>query len=96
MPFWQEFLLARAILWNLTKSMARVGAILWCMILSMREWQFLKPKYAKTKDALAAECEAALEQIDDRQYAKDFADDYDEVLCYGIAFFKKRCLVKKK
>ena len=53
-------------------------------------------KYAKTKDALAAECEAAMEQIDDRQYAKDFADDYDEVLCYGIAFFKKRCLVKKK
>ena len=21
-------------------------------------------------------------------------EDYDEVLCYGIAFFKKRCMVK--
>lgn len=23
-------------------------------------------------------------------------DEYDEILCYGIAFFKKRCVVKKK
>ena len=25
-----------------------------------------------------------------------YADDYDEILCYGIAFFKKRYVVKKK
>jgi len=52
-------------------------------------------KYAKTLDGLEASCEAALRQIEDRQYAKDFADDYDDILCYGIAFYKKRCLVKK-
>ena len=52
-------------------------------------------KYAKTLDGLEASCEAALQQIEDRQYAKDFADDYDDILCYGIAFYKKRCLVKK-
>ena len=52
-------------------------------------------KYAKTLDGLEASCEAALQQIEDRQYAKDFADDYDNILCYGIAFYKKRCLVKK-
>ena len=52
-------------------------------------------KYAKTLDGLEASCEAALQQIKDRQYAKDFADDYDDILCYGIAFYKKRCLVKK-
>lgn len=51
-------------------------------------------KYAKTLDALEASCEAALQQIEDRQYAKDFADDYDDILCYGIAFYKKRCLVR--
>ena len=33
---------------------------------------------------------------DDRMYAKDFEDDYDELFCYGISFFKKRCMVKKK
>ena len=51
----------------------------------------------KKSDALAdlaSDCEAALAQIDDRMYAKEFKDDYDEVLCYGISFFKKRCLVK--
>ena len=52
-------------------------------------------KYAKTLDGLEACCETALQQIEDRQYAKDFADDYDDILCYGIAFYKKRCLVKK-
>lgn len=52
-------------------------------------------KYAKTLDGLEASCEAALRQIEDRQYAKNFADDYDDILCYGIAFYKKRCLVKK-
>ena len=53
-------------------------------------------KYAKTLDGLEASCEAALRQIEDRQYAKDFADDYDDILCYGIAFYKKRCLVKRE
>ena len=51
-------------------------------------------KYAKTLDGLEASCDAALRQIEDRQYAKDFADDYDDILCYGIAFYKKRCLVR--
>ena len=52
-------------------------------------------KYAKTLDGLETSCDAALQQIEDRQYTKDFADDYDDILCYGIAFYKKRCLVKK-
>lgn len=38
----------------------------------------------------------ALQQIDDRMYAKEYEDDYDQILCYGISFFKKRCMVKKK
>ena len=29
-------------------------------------------------------------------YAKEYEDDYDEILCDGISFFKKRCMVKKK
>lgn len=43
-----------------------------------------------------AACAQALLQIDSRQYIADFQDDYDEIICYGIAFFKKRCLVQKK
>ena len=45
---------------------------------------------------LESECETALQQIDDRMYAKEYEDDYDQILCYGISFFKKRCMVKKK
>ena len=51
-------------------------------------------KYSCTQDAMSKDCAAALDQIEDRQYAKEFEDDYDSVLCYGIAFYKKRCLVK--
>ena len=51
-------------------------------------------KYARKLGDLETCCEAALKQIDERQYAKEFEDDYDSILCYGIAFYKKRCLVK--
>ena len=53
-------------------------------------------KYSRTQDAMSKDCAAALEQIEARQYAKEFEDDYDSVLCYGIAFYKKRCLVRMK
>ena len=53
-------------------------------------------KYAKTLGGLQKSCAEALQQIDERQYAKEFEDDYDSILCYGIAFYKKRCLVQIK
>ena len=53
-------------------------------------------KYTKVLAGLEKECDAALQQIDERMYAKEYEDDYDEILCYGISFFKKRCMVKKK
>ena len=27
-------------------------------------------------------------------YAKDYEDEYEEIDCYGISFYKKECLVK--
>ena len=53
-------------------------------------------KYSRTQDAMSKDCAAALQQIEDRKYAKEFEDDYDSALCYGIAFYKKRCLVRMK
>ena len=53
-------------------------------------------KYTKNLEKLESACEDALDQIDERMYAKEYEDDYDQVLCYGISFFKKRCMVKKK
>lgn len=53
-------------------------------------------KYTKTLENMERECDMALQQIDDRMYAAEYEDDYDQILCYGISFFRKRCMVKKK
>ncbi|MDY2628152.1 MAG: AAA family ATPase [Lachnospiraceae bacterium] len=53
-------------------------------------------KYSKTLEGLADSCQKALQQIDGRRYAEDFMDSFDQVLCYGIAFYKKRCVVMRK
>ena len=53
-------------------------------------------KYAKRLTDLEQECEKAVMQIDDRMYAKTLEDRYDQVSCFGIAFYKKRCLIQKK
>ena len=53
-------------------------------------------KYSKTLGHMESDCEKAVRQINDRMYAEEFADNYDEVFCYGISFYKKRCIVLKK
>ena len=52
-------------------------------------------KYAQTSASLSTAREAALTQIATRMYAQEFEDDYDQIYCYGIAFFKKRCLIER-
>lgn len=52
-------------------------------------------KYSKTLAAMDGDCERALCQIQEKMYAEEYRDDYDQILCYGIAFFKKRCLLKR-
>ena len=52
-------------------------------------------KYSRVLESMERDCEAALEQIDERMYTEEYEDDYDNILCYGISFFKKRCLVRK-
>ena len=51
-------------------------------------------KYSDRKIYLEKDCDRALEQIDVRQYTADLEEDFDDIWCYGIAFYKKRCLVK--
>ena len=53
-------------------------------------------KYARSLETLHNDYERAIQQIDEKMYAKEFEDDYDQVFCYGIAFFKKRCMIEKK
>ncbi len=51
-------------------------------------------KYARTPGQLEPACEAALRQQEERMYADEYEDSFSTVLEYGIAFYKKRCLVK--
>lgn len=53
-------------------------------------------KYSRKLEDLEKDCQKVLDQINTKMYAKEFEDAYEEVLCYGIAFYKKRCLVKSK
>lgn len=52
-------------------------------------------KYSEKKADLEKDCDRALDQIRDKQYFVEFVDEYEEVFCYGISFWKKRCLVKR-
>lgn len=49
-------------------------------------------KHSNSRQSLQKDGEAALKQIEDRQYAHQLADDYETVICYGISFYKKQCL----
>ena len=53
-------------------------------------------KYSKTLAGMKIDCDDALCQIENRLYASDYEDECNHVYCYGIAFYKKRCLVKQK
>lgn len=53
-------------------------------------------KYSKSQDGLESDCLKAIAQIDDKMYVKEFEEDYSQIICYGISFYKKRCMVKAK
>ena len=52
-------------------------------------------KYSKKLESLDLDCDRALKQIDQKMYSEEYEGQYDQIYCYGISFFKKRCLVKK-
>ena len=51
-------------------------------------------KCAKKMDQLEEECDKALKQILNRKYSLDFIEKYRKITRFGIAFYKKNCLVK--
>jgi len=55
----------------------------------------IEVKHSISEDQMKKDCKTALEQIDIRQYAKIFLKGYKTILCYGVAFFEKECLIKK-
>ena len=51
-------------------------------------------KCAKSMDKLDQECDKALSQIVNKKYSLDFIEKYRKITRFGIAFYKKNCLVK--
>ena len=57
----------------------------------------LEFKTAKTEDSLDAESIEALDQIEREKYAEGVMSwHFKKAICYGIAFYHKRCIVKKE
>lgn len=64
---------------------------------SQRRAVVIETKIADTEDGLQKGCKEALSQIDDKQYAKKIErSGFRQVICYGITFYKKECLVEKR
>ena len=55
----------------------------------------MEAKHSQNVNNMQTDCLKAVNQIAVKKYIEDFLDDYDTVVCYGISFFRKRCLVKR-
>ena len=55
----------------------------------------IEAKKSASRTDMEADCGRALEQIDTKKYAEGLYG-YTQVLCYGVAFFQKEALVRKK
>ena len=55
----------------------------------------IEAKIASSEDRLETECQNAIKQIEENQYARKIErSGFRKVVRYGIAFYKKECLVK--
>ena len=56
----------------------------------------LEIKHSQNEQRLKNDCLKALQQIEAHEYATKFLKGYRNIICYGIAFYEKECLVIKK
>ena len=59
-----------------------------------RQLAVFELKHSTRANNLEKDCAQALEQLRDNLYTVDFSRIYKKILCYGISFYKKECLVK--
>lgn len=56
----------------------------------------LEIKVSKTYQGLEAKCQEALQQIEEQKYEEALRQEgYSQILKYGVAFYRKECMVKK-
>lgn len=54
----------------------------------------IEAKHSKKESDMEKDCRRAADQINRRQYIRTDLKGYRKILCYGIAFFEKDCLVR--
>ena len=59
-----------------------------------RRAMIIESKHSKQRADMDKDCDKALAQIKEMEYDKDIPDGYEQIVYCGVAFFKKRCLVK--
>ena len=53
-------------------------------------------KVSKTYQGLEEKCDEALRQIEEQKYEEALRQEgYQDILKYGVAFYRKECMVKK-
>ena len=53
-------------------------------------------KRTKTEKDMEKVCAKALNQILEKHYDDEYIDNYSEVIHYGVAFYKKKCMIRKE
>lgn len=59
-----------------------------------RRAMIIEVKKSTSRGHMEKDCEDALRQIVDEEYAEKLDEGYENVRCYGIAFFQKSALIK--
>ena len=59
-----------------------------------RRAMIIESKRSMKASLMDKDCDKALAQIKSLMYDKDLPDGYEQLLCVGVSFYKKRCIVK--
>ena len=54
----------------------------------------IETKRSVDKEHMEDECVHAVNQIQLQRYMEEYLEDYETVVCYGAAFYRKSCLIK--
>ena len=60
-----------------------------------RRAMIIETKKSDCAARMEKDCDEALKQIVDNEYAKNLDEGFETVLCYGISFYRKTALIKK-
>ena len=60
-----------------------------------RRAMLIEAKRSASREEMEADCQRALQQISEKEYTRSLEAGYENVVCYGIAFFRKSAMIRK-